>query len=682
MAKHKFQFKNWQKTLVQWGVLISLILVLTGVVKLGSEKPDPEAWCPMGGLEALATYAANSTLPCSMSSVQVMMGIVLAVAVMLLGKLFCGYLCPVGTVEDFLMGLRKALGWKKGINIRNGSPLDKFLRIFKYALLFVILYSTVTASELFCKNLDPYYAVATGFKGEITLWMSITSLVLVVAGGFFINRFWCRYVCPLGAASNSFKYWIWVVALFGGALLAGIYGWQINWIIVFAVFCGAGYLLEIIAPKPVLQLVTMVKDNSVCNHCQHCTRHCPYGIDLCNAGDGRFTHVDCTLCGECVSACNTGAIQPGIGGRVKGKGWKYVPAIVSLAAVALGIWAGTLFELPTINFKWGIEQADSTGVVKGVPESRLASVKLEGLRSVKCYGSSMAFKAKLQSIPGVHGVKTYVHHHKAEVLIDTTKLNAESLREAIFTPSMFRIWTPDHNKLDSIKIVTIRTENMYDRVDLNYLGLQIRNTGRSIFGLESEFACPMIIRVYMSPEENPDEEWFREIVEKKMLSMPVHGGGTKDTPVDFKFVKMEPGYQMMGVKDYLHKMFAVTSAFTAEFRQRVEQYEGKDQWIYEIPDYNYEKPIIKRTMPFVSNHLSSHEGIIGIYTRLNSDCVPSIQIRFAMPMNSTKVKELLNMDKWTITYAKDDVREVDAKMDFKKTSGSVHKYVPGETDLK
>ena len=36
MAKHKFQFKNWQKTLVQWGVLIALILVLGGVVKLGS----------------------------------------------------------------------------------------------------------------------------------------------------------------------------------------------------------------------------------------------------------------------------------------------------------------------------------------------------------------------------------------------------------------------------------------------------------------------------------------------------------------------------------------------------------------------------------------------------------------------------------------------------------------------
>ena len=205
MATKSRFLRNWPKHLLQWGVLISLILVLTGVVKFGTEKPDPEAWCPMGGLQALTTYLANSTLPCSMSSVQVMMGIVLAVAAMLFAKLFCGYLCPLGTVEDFLMGLRKGLGWKKGIDIRNGSAGDKILRIVKYALLFVIFYSTATASELFCKNLDPYYAVATGFKGEITLWMSITSLVLVVLGGFLIDRFWCRYICPLGALSDTLK---------------------------------------------------------------------------------------------------------------------------------------------------------------------------------------------------------------------------------------------------------------------------------------------------------------------------------------------------------------------------------------------------------------------------------------------------------------------------------------------
>ena len=376
-----------------------------------------------------------------------------------------------------------------------------------------------------------------------------------------------------------------------------------------------------------------------------------------------------------MASCATGAIQTGISSRAKGGFWKYVPALVTVIAVAAGIWAGTLFELPTINMKWGIEQTDSTGVTRGVPESKLSTIELDGLRSVKCYGSSMAFKAKLERIPGVHGVKTFVHHHKAEILIDPEVTDETAVREAIFTPSMFRIWTPDHNKVDSLRIVTLRTEKMYDKMDLNYLGLQLRNTGKSIFGLESEFACPMIVKVYMLGDDSLDEEWFREIVEKKVLSMPLHGGGTKDTPVDFEFVRMEPGYETISVQDYLQKMFMTTSAFTAEFSQRVEENKGRPQYVYEIADYNYEKPIIRRTMPYVSNHLSSHDGIIGVYTRLNEDYVPSIQIRFAAPMTAARVKELLDMEKWTITYSRDDVREIDAKMDFRKTVGSVRKYV-------
>ncbi len=676
MAKRSRFLQNWPKHLLQWGVLISLVLVLTGVVKLGADKADPEAWCPMGGLQALATFLANSTLPCSMSSVQVMMGIVLAVAAMLFAKLFCGYLCPVGTVEDFLSGLRKGLGWKKGIFIRNGSVADKLLRILKYALLFVVFYSTVTASELFCKNFDPYYAVATGFKGEITLWMAITSVSLVVLGGFLTDRFWCRWICPLGALSNSLKYWAWVVVLFGTVLVLGLCKVSVNWVAVLAVFCAVGYLLEILVPNGAYQSLAVIKDESLCNRCKMCTHHCPYhiAVDKCRS---RVSHVDCTLCGECCASCRTGALQIGVNQRAKGGFRKYLPALLAVALTAAGIWAGTQFELPTINLKWGIEQTDSTGTVVAqlVPQENLETVHLDGLRSVKCYGSSMAFKARLQKIPGVHGVKTFVHHHKADVLIDKTVLDEEKLKEAIFTPSMFRIWTPDPAKLDSLKIVTIRTEKMYDKVDLNYLGLQMRNTGKSIFGLESEFACPLIVRVYMSPDETADERWFKEIVEMKMLSMPVHGGGTKDTPVDYKFVEMEPGFGMIGISDYLHRMFDNTSAFTAEFPTRVTEYEGRPQFIYEIPDRNYEKPIVRRTMPFVSNHLSKEEGIIGVYTRLNRELVPSIQIRYAAPMTAARIWELLNEEKWTITYSKDDVREVPAKMKFPE-EGISYGYVP------
>ena len=153
MAKKSLIRKNWPKYLLQWGVLAALVLFLTGLIP-SKEAADPETYCPLGGLQALATYLAQGSLPCSMSSVQVMMGIALVAAVVLFSKLFCAYICPVGTVQDLLGKARRAMRVKE-IKVRNGSTLDKVLRIVKYALVFWIFYMTVEASELFCKNLDP-----------------------------------------------------------------------------------------------------------------------------------------------------------------------------------------------------------------------------------------------------------------------------------------------------------------------------------------------------------------------------------------------------------------------------------------------------------------------------------------------------------------------------------------------
>lgn len=185
MAKKSTFKSNWPKYLLQWGVLALLVFFLSGLASLvftDMNAPDPEKYCPFGGLEALGTYFANGSLPCSMTSMQIAMGVVLAAAVVLLGKLFCGYLCPVGTVEDLLKKLRQAIGFN-AFNINERSVADKVLRIVKYVLLFITFYMTLTASELFCKNFDPYYATATGFKGEITLWMSVAALALVLIPG-------------------------------------------------------------------------------------------------------------------------------------------------------------------------------------------------------------------------------------------------------------------------------------------------------------------------------------------------------------------------------------------------------------------------------------------------------------------------------------------------------------------
>ena len=80
---------------------------------------------------------------------------------------------------------------------------------------------------------------------------------------------------------------------------------------------------------------------------------------------------------------------------------------------------------------------------------------------------------------------------------------------------------------------------MYDKMDINYLGLQMRATDKKIYGLETEFSCPLTVRIYLDPSESLDKAWLKEIVEKKVLEMPVHGGGTKEIEVDYKFVSMD-----------------------------------------------------------------------------------------------------------------------------------------------
>ena len=645
--------RNWPKYILQWGVLAAIIVFMTGLVPT-QDAPDPEAYCPLGGLQALATYAANGTLPCSMSSLQVMMGIILAAGIILFSKLFCAFLCPLGTVQDLLVMLRKKMRIK-AVNIRNGSVTDKILRIIKYGLVFWIFYMTVNASELFCKNFDPYYAIATGFQGEITLWMAIVSVCLLLLGSFIIDRFWCRYLCPLGAISNSLKFWLWIGVLFGLYFVSEELGAGIPWTALLGAFCLVGYLLEILHARPKMQILHIMKNEEACNHCGACVSRCPYHIDVKSCINGKVDSVDCTLCGECVATCAAGALSVGVRKSGRERWRKLIPAILTIALIAFGIWAGGRFELPTIDMKWGIERVEKDGSITQIKDpGTLQTMTMEGLRTVKCYGSSMTFKAKLEGVSGVHGVRTFVKRHSVEILYDPAETDPDTIRETVYTPSRFRVQTPAPDVADSLKIITVRTEGMYDRMDLNYLGMQLRGSGKRIYGLETEFACPLIVRAYIHPDEDLDKDWWKEIVEKEVLIMPGNG---KEIELGYSFEGLEKDVSYIATADFIRKMF---SAYKAEFKNQIEKHKGDRQFIYEITDKNYEKPIILRSIPYLSRHLSGYDGIIGVYLNLNKDLMPAIQIRFASPMTEEKLWKLMTM-------------EEEARISFKK-QGKVYEY--------
>ena len=630
MAKRSSIISNWPKYVLQWGVLVALILFLTGLIP-GETAADPEAYCPMGGLQAFATYLAQNSLPCSMSSLQVMMGLALVAAVVLFSKLFCGYLCPLGTVQDIIKRLRVKFR-VKSVKIANGSAIDKILRIIKYALLFLIFYMTVEESELFCKNLDPYYAVATGFQGEITLWMSIVSICVLVIGSLAVAMFWCRYLCPLGAISNSLKFWAWIGVLFGVYFAANVIGAGIPWAVLLGAFCIIGYLLEVFNAKPKYQILHVLKNESACNNCGLCQKMCPYHIDLRSFHNGKINHVDCTLCGECVAACANKALNVGIKENKVGKFRKVVPALLAVALTLFGIWAGGKIELPTIDMKWNTED---------VASENLQTTTFDNLRTLKCYGSAMTFKAKMEKVPGVHGVKVFVTRQSADILYNAEATSPEKIREAIYIPSRCKVQQLDPSVTTSLKTVVIRTEGMYEKGDLDNLGAMLKETGRKIYWLESEFACPLIVRVIMDAGENLDEDWFEEIVEK-----------------EYDFVKMEDEVIRTNASEYISRSF---KPFKVEIQSRIEKYGNWKQCWYEISDLSFDN--IDNAMPFLSNYLTQQSSILGVYLELNADLVPTIRIRYVDPMTEDKIKELLARDTWTISN-KGELKETKAKIAF------------------
>lgn len=635
--------KNWFRHLIQWGTVIAIIVVMTKL--FGNESADCEAYCPFGGLETLATYLVAGSLACSMTATQIMMGVVLAIGVILFSKLFCGYLCPLGWATEQLGKLRKKLKVKE-IVIKGGSIADRALRSFKYILLFWIFYMTVNDSELFCKNFDPYYATATGFMGEITLWMTMISIALFILGNFFIKMFWCKYLCPLGAISNIFKFAITFVVLVAIYALFDFTGLSVSWVYLLAGAAILGWLWEIIyLEAKVFPLLKVVRDTEKCTDCGVCAKKCPYTINVDKVKTVK--HVDCNLCGECISSCNFDALT--FGGK---KSFRWLPAILTIVLFFTALFLGSRVELPTIDERWGDESK----------HGQLEKVKIEGLRSVTCFGSSKAFQSKLQQIPGVYGVATYVKSSYANVYYVPSETSEETIREEIYVPTKFKINTPPVEE-EQIKVITMYTDGMFDRMDPNYVGLQIRNTGKKYYGLETEYSCPLTVRVYMAVDEPIDEKFLKEMVEMEELEMPVHGGGVRIVEVGYNFEGLSEKVDTITRREFLIRQF---NNFSVEFGSQKE-WKGKNEAIYEIVYPTLDKPIVSRNLPYLSNHLSQHEGMLKIETLVNENNEYCFQITYSKDAtNEDKIWELITMPKWGIRGRDGKVTEVNAKIAFKE----------------
>lgn len=110
---------------------------------------------------------------------------------------FCGWLCPFGALQELTNRLAKKFGVKQ---ITVPHLLHTRLSAVKYVIFFGLL-----AVSLYDLGLAEHFAEIEPFKTAVILkfmreWWFVLFAVALLAAGLFIERFFCRYLCPLGAA--------------------------------------------------------------------------------------------------------------------------------------------------------------------------------------------------------------------------------------------------------------------------------------------------------------------------------------------------------------------------------------------------------------------------------------------------------------------------------------------------
>lgn len=650
----KSKQSNWLKHVLQWGVLAAIAVFILFGAKLFGKPTDVEAYCPFGGLQAFGSYLANNSLACSMSLTQIMIGIVLAVGVILFSKLFCGYLCPLGTVGEYMSKGGKKV--KMNYVIAPDSVADKMLRIIKYALLFIIFYMSVSSSELFCKNLDPYYAVATGFKGEITAWMVMISIVVLFLGNFFINMFWCKYICPLGAISNIFKFTLLFIGIVALVWILGIAGLASGWVWALGAACLIGYIFEITCMKTkTCQLLHITRNEETCTKCKLCTKKCPYNIPVHETKTVK--HVDCTLCGNCISACGEKSLTVS-----KKKSLRWLPGILVVVLFALALVLGRSWELPTIDEKWGdYEKIEN-----------LQTFEMEGLTSVKCFGSSKAFSAKMQKVSGIYGVKTFVKRHAVVILYDPAVMNPEAIQKELFTATKMKFKTPPA-EMESLNVIKLGVEGLFEKMDMIYLGNILRGV-EGIYGFDAEFACPVEVRLFVDPNVEISKKALVDSIQVKNIYLPVKDGGTRAVPVKFEVKSYEDNAGTISRTDFIELMFASTRELSGEFKENTAKWGGDEfpKAVYEFEYPAIEKTPIQLNFRFFKSFLSTNEGITRVDVLLK-DGVPTVQITYVASMwnDQTIWEKLFNAPVWTISYQDGTVKEEEPKLKFTKEGHTI-----------
>ncbi len=246
---------------------------------------------------------------------QILLVLMVLLITALWGRFFCGFLCSFGMLQEALFFFTRRVLFKK---TRIPPRFDAGMKYLKYGILAFITAGVWILALPVDSSWSPWGVFGMLVSGNFSVisraipTAGFVLLLVIVAGSLFVERFFCRYLCPLGA------------------------------------------LFAIVSRK---RLYKIKRRSDTCTNCGLCIRTCSMGIHIPEKDE--VVSGECIQCMQCLAICPKESLSANPAGAVAG----------TAAAAAIGgtVVVGNLVSFPvseTISNQQMTEKAETKEITK------------------------------------------------------------------------------------------------------------------------------------------------------------------------------------------------------------------------------------------------------------------------------------------------------------------------------
>jgi polyferredoxin len=295
-------------------LVVSTTLGLLHQFAPGTKPASVDALDPFGGIESAFSLVFTGTMLAKIAwSSFVLLFATLAVA-LVFRRAFCGMVCSFGALQELFGKLGKLL-FRRRLEVP--AVIDRPARYLKYVMLAGIVVWTAVAGTLVIRPYDPWAAYHHLLSAELISGFLVGLVLLIVSlvGSLLYDRFFCKYLCPMGGFLGLIN--------------------RIGWFRVR-------------------------RNDATCTHCFACDKACPVNLKV--EAVAQVQSAECINCNLCVNACpvkDTLSVEGPRGKRISSFAALGISLAIFVAALGVTTAAGV--------FRWTIaplaEQVAKTNVL-------------------------------------------------------------------------------------------------------------------------------------------------------------------------------------------------------------------------------------------------------------------------------------------------------------------------------